>query len=155
MQYLQVCCSTQHLCWSLFLIKLQAFRSAKFLRTAFFIEHLRWLLLPLMKQRSTSIFCTSLQSLKNVMNTLLGLLYNNFWNSIETAATCRNTVSSDCFILSHCTLNDFIEWWHLKKIFNLRKILVCLQFFDYRKSILMLERKKRTKRGIKFQVITE
>ena len=52
----------KHLCWSLFLIKLQGLRPAtllkrdcskgvflwilaKFLRTTFFIEHLRWLLL--------------------------------------------------------------------------------------------------------------
>ena len=39
----------KHLCWSLFLIKLQAYNFpvniAKFLRTAFFIKHLRWLLL--------------------------------------------------------------------------------------------------------------
>ena len=39
----------KHLCWILFLIKLQACKFsaniAKFLRTAFFIQHLRWLLL--------------------------------------------------------------------------------------------------------------
>ena len=44
----------KHLCWSLFLIKLQPWRSkhrwfpvnfAIFLRAPFFIEHLRWLLL--------------------------------------------------------------------------------------------------------------
>ena len=39
----------KHLCWSLFIIKLQACNSpvniAKFLRTGFFLKHLRWLLL--------------------------------------------------------------------------------------------------------------
>ena len=44
----------KHFCWwSLFLIKLQAFRCfpvniAKFLRAAFFIEHFRWLLLQML-----------------------------------------------------------------------------------------------------------
>ena len=42
----------KHLCWNLFLMKLQAFRCfpvniAKFLTTAFFIDHLRWLLLQM------------------------------------------------------------------------------------------------------------
>ena len=43
----------KHLCWSLFLIKLRLqhkcfpVKFAKFLRTAFFTEHLRWLLLKL------------------------------------------------------------------------------------------------------------
>ena len=42
----------KHLCWSLFLIKLQAFRCfpvniAKLLRAAFFMEHLRWLFLQM------------------------------------------------------------------------------------------------------------
>ena len=57
----------KHLCWSLFLIKLQIWRSAallkrdsnigvrvnigKFLRTAFFIKHLWWLLLNENKSR--------------------------------------------------------------------------------------------------------
>ena len=34
----------KHLCWSWFLIKLHV-NIVKFLRTAFFLEHLRWLLL--------------------------------------------------------------------------------------------------------------
>ena len=38
----------KHLCWSLFLIKLQA----KFLRTRSFTEHLQWLLLWLLPQNN-------------------------------------------------------------------------------------------------------
>ena len=63
----------KHLCWSLFLIKLQVFRTitllkrdsntgiAKFLRTAFFVEHLWWLLL-LEKDNSVPIHYKGLQA---------------------------------------------------------------------------------------------
>ena len=63
----------KHLCWSLFLIKLQTWRPAallnrdsstgismwilqKFLRTALFIKHLRWLLLNKLKTNVKSTF---------------------------------------------------------------------------------------------------
>ena len=58
----------KHLCWGLFLVKLQAFKPAKFLKrefkkgvscvyceifkSSFFIEHLRWLLLTVLPQYS-------------------------------------------------------------------------------------------------------
>ena len=50
--FLKISQYSQHLCWSLFLIKFQAFRCfpmkiAKFLRVAFFVEHLWWLLLQM------------------------------------------------------------------------------------------------------------
>ena len=66
----------KHLCWSPFLIKLQAFRCfpVKMAKSSFFIEHLRWQLLQM--------FCLTLYFQKDVAEYIVVLhcIIVSFWN---------------------------------------------------------------------------
>ena len=66
----------KHLCWSPFLIKLQAFRCfpVKMANSSFFIEHLRWQLLQM--------FCLTLYFQKDVAEYIVVLhcIIVSFWN---------------------------------------------------------------------------
>ena len=77
-------CTGKHLCWSLFLIKLQAeplpkrvltqvipVILAKFLRTTFFMEHLRWLLMSV---------CQSKYSMMGIWRSSLLNQKQNIWD---------------------------------------------------------------------------
>ena len=88
----------KHLCWSLFLIKLQTLRCfpvniAKFLRAAFYIEPFQWLLLQMM--------CFTLYFQKDVAEYIVAIHYIvvSFWNlkSISFAFVCFHSL---CYSLS-------------------------------------------------------
>ena len=66
----------KHLCWSLFLIKLQA----KFLRTRSFTEHLQWLLLWLLPQNNL-IF--TLITITLGYNQKLSWKYGNYYHPLD------------------------------------------------------------------------
>ena len=96
----------KHLCWSLFSIKLRAFRCfpvniAKFLRAAFFIEHLRWLLLQM--------FYFTLYLQKDVAKYIVAIhcIIVSFWNLnsisfafIRYATRCHSLCHSLSFVVS-------------------------------------------------------
>ena len=97
----------KHLCWGIFLRRLQAFRPAtffrkrfqhrwflwilrNFVRTAFFIEHLRWLLLTVLQQYSKVSwgFCYSLISRLHVFSILIRNLHKTFHKYYHVAKQC-------------------------------------------------------------------
>ena len=101
----------KHLYWSLFLIKLQAFRFfpvniAELLRTAFFIEHLRWLLLQMS--------CFTLHFQKDVAEyiAVLHCIIVSFWNvkllsfafirCTTVVIRCTTRCYSTSFIVTRC-----------------------------------------------------
>ena len=121
----------KHLCWSLFLIKLQTFiekrlqqrcfpvNIAKFLRTAFFTEHLWWLFAILDK-----------------CNSFLGDNENkNFLNQFEVNSLKRNAVATNKVIYAttgdKCfRLNDAgtIKYLFCKKEETVSSCQACLVF---------------------------
>ena len=126
-----------HLCWGLFLIKLQAFRPstflkrnsntvfpvdiAKFLRTAFFIEHLRRLLLAILPQYyCTIIYLWGACSLIFRLHMLSNLIKNLHKTLLKWFFT----------VTWHC--NFFLAWIDLSRAFDFRiyfgKILVACDF---------------------------
>ena len=122
----------KHLCWSLFLIKLQAWRSAvlfkkrlhyscfpvniiKLLRTAFCMEHLRWLFLKMVEFLRNCIsirgICTK-EFIRNpslCFNSLRRELYRRIYNLGQvlgdTFTKLSKGFSMDCFTLIFC---DFL-----------------------------------------------
>ena len=99
----------KHLCWSPFLIKLQAFRCfpVKIAKSRFFIEHLRWLLLQML--------CLTLYFQKGVAEYIVVLhcIIVSFWNLkslsfafIRCTTRCHSLYHSLSFIeplvINHC-----------------------------------------------------
>ena len=87
----------KHLCWSLFLIKWQAFRCfpeniGKFLRAAFFIEHLRRLLLQM--------FCFTLYFQKDVAKYTVAIhcIIVSLWN-LKSLSFAFNRCTTRCHSL--------------------------------------------------------
>ena len=123
----------KHLCWNLFLIKLQAWRSAvlfkkrlhyccfpanitKFLRTAFCMEHLRWLFLKMVQFLRNCIsirgICTKefIRNSRLCFNSLRRDLYRRIYNFGQVVGDTFTKLSKigfsmDCFTADFC---DFL-----------------------------------------------
>ena len=92
----------KHLCWSPFLIKLQAFRCfpVKMAKSSFFIEHLRWQLLQM--------FCLTLYFQKDVAEYIVVLhcIIVSFWN-LKSVSFAFIRCTTRCHSLYHSL--SFIE----------------------------------------------
>ena len=121
----------KHLCWSLFLIKLQAWRSAvlfkkrlhyccfpaniiKFLRTAFCMEHLRWLFLKMVEFLRNCIsirgICTKefIRNPRLCFNSLRRDLYRGIYNLGQVLGDTFTKLSKKGFSMD-CFTADFLR----------------------------------------------
>ena len=97
----------KHLCWSLFLLKLQSILNfiniAKFLKTAFFTEHLCWLLL----YQDQPGWCTKTFNFKLALWVKLWLVLDIYKMSLPlTISTKASKLTSDllkCFLTKALT----------------------------------------------------
>ena len=80
----------KHLCWSLFLIKLQA----KFLKTRSFTVHLQWLLLWFLQQNN--LIFSGLYYLPNTVMEILQLLSPSLYKNIHLLPKYTHLVQKFC-----------------------------------------------------------
>ena len=111
----------KHLCWSLFLIKLQALRCfsvniAKFLGAAFYIEPFRWLLLQIM--------CFTLYFQKGVAEYIVAIHYIvvSFWN--------LKSISFALFAFIHCATRSH-------SLYHLLPFVITCSYSVYHSSVFL------------------